>query len=70
MENLAWASLMIVCVCNRLNESKVREAIACGATCPDRVYAHHGVKKVCGTCQIKIAALVRDETESREMQAA
>ena len=67
---LGPAAFMIVCVCNRLNETKVREAIACGARCPERVYAHHGVKKVCGTCQDKIVALVRDETESREMEAA
>jgi bacterioferritin-associated ferredoxin len=59
---------MIVCVCNRLNEGKIREAIACGAASPDQVYAHHGVKKVCGTCQDTIKALVRDEAE--EMEAA
>lgn len=51
---------MIVCVCNRLNESKVREAIARGAATPDEVYSHHGVRKVCGTCQETIKALVRD----------
>jgi bacterioferritin-associated ferredoxin len=57
---------MIVCVCNRLNDTKVREAIARGATCPDSVYAHHGCKKVCGTCQDKIVALVRDEAMADE----
>jgi len=61
---------MIICVCNRLNDSKVREAIASGATCPERVYAYHGVKKVCGTCQEKIVELVRNETESPDMEAA
>ena len=61
---------MIVCVCNRLNESKVREAISCGATCPEGVYAHHGVRKVCGTCQDRIVALVRDEAGGDEKNAA
>jgi bacterioferritin-associated ferredoxin len=55
---------MIVCVCNRLNEAKVRDAIACGAATPDQVYAHNGVEKVCGTCQETIATLVQDERET------
>jgi bacterioferritin-associated ferredoxin len=61
---------MIVCVCNRLNDKKVRDAIACGASCPETVYAHCGVKKVCGTCQDKIVALVRDEAAAEEKVAA
>ena len=61
---------MIVCVCNRLNDTKVRDAIACGASCPETVYAHCGVKKVCGTCQDKIVALVRDEAATEEKVAA
>ena len=61
---------MIVCVCNRLNETKIREAIACGANCPDQVYAHNGVTRICGTCQETIQALVEDETEDLEKQAA
>jgi bacterioferritin-associated ferredoxin len=62
---------MIVCVCNRLNEAKIRDAIACGAATPDQVYAHNGVKKVCGTCLDTIVALVRDEREAEKtLQAA
>ncbi|MGO8712214.1 MAG: bacterioferritin-associated ferredoxin [Rhizomicrobium sp.] len=62
---------MIVCVCNRLNEAKVRDAIACGAASPDQVYAHNGVEKVCGTCQETIVALVEDLLEKKQtLQAA
>lgn len=60
---------MIVCVCNRLNECKIREAAVCGATSPDQVYAHHGVRKVCGSCQETIKALIEDEAE-RTLEAA
>ena len=70
MEKSLSPRWMIVCVCNRLNDTKVREAIASGATCPDGVYAHHGCKKVCGTCQDKIVALVRDEAGAEEKEAA
>jgi bacterioferritin-associated ferredoxin len=60
---------MIVCVCNRLSEARIRGAIACGADSPDQVYAHNGVRKVCGTCQETIATMLQ-EREPREMLQA
>ena len=42
---------MIVCVCNRLNENRVRDAILSGACCSEDVYARCGVRKNCGRCQ-------------------
>ena len=53
---------MIVCVCNRLNEDRVRAAIESGAACPDDVYARCGVRKNCGRCQETIGALL-DENQ-------
>jgi len=61
---------MIVCVCNRLSEAKVRGAIACGAETADQVYAHNGVRKVCGTCQVTIAAMLQDSEPQEMLQAA
>jgi bacterioferritin-associated ferredoxin len=62
---------MIVCVCNRLSESKIRGAIACGAASPEQVYAHNGVKRNCGTCQETIAAMLQDAHEAQgQLQAA
>ena len=62
---------MIVCVCNRLNDTKIRGAIACGAASTDQVYAHHGAKKVCGTCQETIQAMLNQAQEAQEqLQAA
>jgi bacterioferritin-associated ferredoxin len=42
---------MIVCVCNRLNDAKIRGAIAQGAGCSDEVYSYCNVRKNCGRCQ-------------------
>jgi bacterioferritin-associated ferredoxin len=64
-EDIAGIAWMIVCVCNRLNDTKVREAIARGASSPDQVYAHCGVRKVCGTCQDTIKVMVRDEADEK-----
>lgn len=55
---------MIVCVCNRLNEQRIRAACASGVAKPDDVYAQCGVKKNCGRCLETIAGIL-DETEAR-----
>jgi bacterioferritin-associated ferredoxin len=60
---------MIVCVCNRLSEARIRGAIASGADSPDQVYAQNGVRKVCGTCQETIATMLQ-EREPRELLLA
>jgi bacterioferritin-associated ferredoxin len=41
---------VIVCVCNNLNCSKVREAVEAGASSCAKVYLHHGVRPQCGRC--------------------
>lgn len=49
---------MIVCVCNRLNEDRIRDGIAAGAETPEEVYAACGVKRNCGRCQQTIAEML------------
>jgi bacterioferritin-associated ferredoxin len=41
---------MIVCICNAIKESDVREAARKGASCPTSAYAHMGRKPRCGQC--------------------
>jgi bacterioferritin-associated ferredoxin len=54
-------SFMIVCVCNRLNEDRVRSAILTGACCSEDVYARCGVRKNCGRCQETIDDMLEKE---------
>ena len=62
---------MIVCVCNRLNEAKIRSAIARGAASPDQVYAGCGVDRKCGTCHQTIEELLQQAREAEAyLQAA
>ena len=49
---------MIVCVCNRLNETRIRCAIEAGAQTPEAVYAGCGVRRNCGRCQETIADML------------
>jgi bacterioferritin-associated ferredoxin len=54
---------MIVCVCNRLNESKIRRAIEDGVSSSDEVYARCGVRKNCGRCQETIEDMLDAERQ-------
>jgi len=56
---------MIVCVCNRLNESRIWRAIDDGARTPEAVYAGCGVNRNCGRCQETIAEML-DQARSAE----
>ncbi|MGH6872720.1 MAG: (2Fe-2S)-binding protein [Rhizomicrobium sp.] len=54
---------MIVCVCNRLNEARVRAACEAGPAHAAEVYRLCGVKRNCGRCQETIAEIL-DETRA------
>jgi len=41
---------MIVCVCNAIRESDVRQAALEGASCPSSAYGRFGRKPRCGQC--------------------
>jgi bacterioferritin-associated ferredoxin len=41
---------MIVCICNAIRESEVREAARSGASCPTSAYAKAGCRPRCGQC--------------------
>ncbi|MCH8859243.1 MAG: (2Fe-2S)-binding protein [Proteobacteria bacterium] len=57
---------MIVCVCNRLNDAKIRAARDLGARCVDDVFACHGVRRNCGSCLETMQALLGSAPEDRE----
>lgn len=41
---------MIVCICNRITESEVRQAARAGAPDPHAAYGFHGCEPQCGCC--------------------
>lgn len=41
---------MIVCICNAIRESEVRQAARAGANCPRSAYASSGRSVRCGQC--------------------
>ena len=61
---------MIVCVCNRLNEAKIWNAIDAGAKTPDAVYSGCGVKRNCGRCQETIAGMLDADKAAKALDKA
>ena len=57
---------MIICVCNNINCSSVRNAVEAGATSPKAVQAHHGCKFQCGKCSCSMGEIISDEMDARE----
>lgn len=62
--------LMIICICRRINETGVREAIEAGARSPEAVQAHHGCEFNCGKCRCTIGEVISEtlDTQSPELQ--
>lgn len=56
---------MIVCVCNAITETDVREAARAGATCPVTAYAHVGCEPHCGCCLDYAQDLIDQERVKR-----
>ncbi|MEM7767150.1 MAG: (2Fe-2S)-binding protein [Pseudomonadota bacterium] len=54
---------MIVCICRRLNEDAVREAVQSGARCPDTIQAFHGQSFNCGKCRCAMADILDEELD-------
>jgi len=55
---------MIVCICNRITESEVREAASEGASTPEKAYACFGCDVQCGCC-LDYAQEVIDEARGK-----
>ena len=56
---------MIVCVCNRLTESEVRNAARAGASTPEAAYARLGCEPQCGCCLDYVHEIIEEEHAKR-----
>lgn len=62
--------LMIICICRRLNDEAVREAVRAGARCPDSVQSHHGCEFNCGKCRNTIGETIARELDDQNPSLA
>ncbi|MEM6626756.1 MAG: (2Fe-2S)-binding protein [Pseudomonadota bacterium] len=61
---------MIVCVCRRLNEAAVKEALSAGASSPECVQRHHGKEFNCGKCRSMMIDMIEDHQNPTMRQQA
>lgn len=61
---------MIICICRRLNDQAVRDAVHAGAREPEAVQAHHGCAFNCGKCRVAIGEIISDHMEQAGAPAA
>lgn len=52
---------MIVCLCNAMTDTAVREAVANGASRPKEVYDCCGGRAQCGNCTRTIVSIIRED---------
>lgn len=52
---------MVVCVCNAIRESQVREQARGGCTTPCQAFRAMGRQPKCGQCAVVARAIIEDE---------
>lgn len=57
---------MIICICRRINDKGVREAINAGARSPEAVQAHHGCEFNCGKCRCQMGEMISEAVDQLE----
>ena len=60
---------MYVCICNRVRECDVRDAIRCGARSEDSVGDACGAGTGCGSCLDRIRDLIDEESGADTLAA-
>jgi bacterioferritin-associated ferredoxin len=56
---------MIVCICNRVTESEVRNAARAGCATPEKAYACLGCEVQCGCCLDYAQEVIDEERGTR-----
>jgi len=57
--------LMIICICNRINEKAAKAAVDAGARSPREVLAKNGCDFNCGKCKCAMGEFIAAEMDKR-----
>ena len=60
---------MIICICRRINENGVREAVEAGARSPEAVQAHPGCEFNCGKCRCAMGEVIAETLDATASEA-
>lgn len=57
--------LMIICICNNINDTAARKAVDAGARGPREVLAYNGCDFNCGKCKCAMGGFIAAEMDKR-----
>ena len=58
--SLAEDSILFVCICNKVNEDQISEAVRQGHDSLDKLEASLGVGNCCGKCKFRANRVIRE----------
>jgi bacterioferritin-associated ferredoxin len=61
---------MYVCLCNRLSDTMVSDAVAHGATTPAEVFRRFHMKRGCSGCTVQVASAIDRARIQTKLEAA
>jgi len=61
---------MVVCICNRLTDTMIGEAVAKGARTPTEVLRHFRMRRGCSSCTVHVAEAIDRARRQPGRQAA
>lgn len=60
--------LMIICVCRRINDQGVKQAVEAGARSPEAVQAFHGCEFNCGKCRCTMGEMISKSVDQAQSE--
>ena len=61
---------MVVCICNRLTDTMIGEAVSRGARTPTDVFRHFRMRRGCSSCTVRVAEAIARARYQAGRQAA
>ena len=61
---------MVVCICNRLTDTMISEAVSRGAWTPTDVFRHFRMRRGCSSCTVRVAEAIDRARYQAGRQAA
>ncbi len=61
---------MYICLCNRLSQAMINQAVTKGARTPTDVFRHYRMRRGCSSCSVQVAEAIDRAMEKPSVEAA
>jgi bacterioferritin-associated ferredoxin len=63
-------SSMSICLCNRLSQAMIDQAVGKGARTPTDVFRHYRMRRGCSSCSVQVAEAIDRARDRPAVEAA